>query len=377
VDECHQIREKTKEFIKNNPHISVIGLTATPFTNGLGKIFSNVVNTVTTKQLVESGNLVPLKVFLSKEIDMEGAKKVAGEWSDKEATERGIKITGDVVTEWVKKTFEIFKAPRKTLVFAASVAHGADLADKFNQAGYNFVAVSYRDTDDYKKEVFAEFAKPDSSIHGLIAVDILTKGFDVPDVAIGISARPFSKSLSSHIQQMGRVMRGHESKQFAVWIDHSGNYLRFQDDWEIVYEEGIKALDDGKEKTKPEPSDRDKKEAKCPACGFLWGAAITCSNCGFVREKRNQIINQAGSMIEVGNINKEEILERRQFYSELLGYAKMRGYKDGWVYYKYKEKYNSEPSKMVFEPKPPSLKTLNWIQYQNIKYAKSRSKHGV
>jgi hypothetical protein len=82
-------------------------------------------------------------------------------------------------------------------------------------------------------------------------------------------------------------------------------------------------------------------------------------------------------MIEVGNINKEEILERRQFYSELLGYAKMRGYKDGWVYYKYKEKYNSEPSKMVFEPKPPSLKTLNWIQYQNIKYAKSRSKHGV
>jgi superfamily II DNA or RNA helicase len=49
-----------------------------------------------------------------------------------------------------------------------------------------------------------EFAKPDSEITGLIATDILTRGFDVPDVVFGVSARPFSKSLSSHVQQMGK-----------------------------------------------------------------------------------------------------------------------------------------------------------------------------
>jgi superfamily II DNA or RNA helicase len=53
VDEAHQTRQQTMEFIKNNPHIRVIGLTATPFTKGLGKTYSNVVSTVTTKQLVD------------------------------------------------------------------------------------------------------------------------------------------------------------------------------------------------------------------------------------------------------------------------------------------------------------------------------------
>jgi hypothetical protein len=52
---------------------------------------------------------------------------------------------------------------------------------------------------------------------------------------------------------MGRVMRGHEGKEFAIWLDHSGNYLRFRDDWDQVFEEGVEVLDDGKEKPKKEP----------------------------------------------------------------------------------------------------------------------------
>ena len=96
----------------------------------------------------------------------------------------------------------------------------------------------------FKRKTIEEFAKPDSSIVGLIATDILTRGFDVADVKIGISARPFSKSFGSHVQQMGRIMRSHPSKEFGVWLDHSGNYLRFRDDWDEVYEEGVKKLDE-------------------------------------------------------------------------------------------------------------------------------------
>jgi DNA repair protein RadD len=148
VDECHQTRKQTVEFIKNNPRVRVVGLTATPFTKGLGKTYSAVVSAVTTKELVELGNLVPLRVFIAKEIDMAGAKKVAGEWSSAEAEERGIKITGDVVSEWVKKTHEVFGGARKTVVFAAGVQHAADLAQKFSDAGYNFLSLSYKDDDD-------------------------------------------------------------------------------------------------------------------------------------------------------------------------------------------------------------------------------------
>ena len=79
VDECHQTREQTVEFIRNNPEVRVIGLTATPFTKGLGSIYDNVVSSITTKELVDQKVLVPLRVFIAKEINMEGAKKVAGE----------------------------------------------------------------------------------------------------------------------------------------------------------------------------------------------------------------------------------------------------------------------------------------------------------
>jgi len=131
VDEAHQTREATVDFINNNPDVRVIGLTATPFTKGLGNIYQNVISTVTTKQLVDDKVLVPLKVFIAKEIDMTGAKKIAGEWSPNETTKRGMQITGDIVEEWEKKTIQIFNKPVKTIVFCSGVAHGADLAQKF------------------------------------------------------------------------------------------------------------------------------------------------------------------------------------------------------------------------------------------------------
>jgi len=192
VDEAHQTREQTLNFIKNNPNVRVIGLTATPFTKGLAKVYDHVVSTVTTKELVEQKVLVPLRVFVSKQIDMTGAKKVAGEWSQDEAQTRGMVITGDIVAEWIKKTHEIYGKPVKTIVFCSGVAHGTDLQRKFAEQGYNFISISYRDDDQFKRDVIEDFAKPDTEIHGLIATDILSKGFDVPDVLIGVSARPFS-----------------------------------------------------------------------------------------------------------------------------------------------------------------------------------------
>ena len=371
VDEAHQIRKATAKFIDAHPTIKVIGLSATPFTKGLGNVFTNVVNTVTTKDLVDTGMLVPLKVFIAREIDMSGAKKIAGEWSDAEATERGIKITGDVVNEWIKKTHEIYGCARKTIVFAASVAHGADLASKFNEAGYNFVPISYMDTDEYKKEVFEDFAKPDTRINGLIAVDILTKGFDVPDVCIGISARPFSKSLSSHIQQMGRVMRMHPSKDFAVWIDHGGNYVRFREDWDSIYAEGAGDLDDGREKPKKEPTVKEKDAAKCPRCGSIWGNSDICSHCGFKRERRGNIIEKVGELVELEGKTVGKA-DKQTFYSELLYMVKNRGYKEGWAAWKYKEKFGVFPRALEKTERIPSMQTLNWLKSKAIAFAKRK-----
>lgn len=368
VDEAHQTREATVEFIKNNPEIRVIGLTATPFTKGLGRVYQNVISTITTKELVESKVLVPLRVFISKEIDMTGAKKVAGEWSQRETTERGIKITGDIVATWVAKTNEIFGKPEKTIVFCSGVEHGTHLSQEFAKVGFNFISISYRDDDDFKKEVIEDFSKPDTEIHGLIATDILTKGFDVPDVKIGISARPFTKSLSSHIQQMGRIMRGHPSKQYAVWLDHSGNYLRFRADWDEVYENGVHELDDGKEKAKSEPSDKEKKECKCPQCEAYFPPRLdSCLNCGHVRERKNKIAEVEGEMVELGSTMASRD-SKQDWWSMLQWYVTVQGWSNGRAAHVYKDKFGVWPRGLADTPKAPSADVVKFIDAGIRKY---------
>ena len=365
VDECHAQRKQTIEFIKNNPQVRVVGLSASPFTKGLSSTYSNVVSPITTKQLVEQGSLVPLRVFIAKEVDMTGAKKVAGEWSQADASERGMKITGDVVQEWAAKTREIFGEPRKTIVFASGVAHGADLAAKFKAMGYNFVSLSYKDDEDWKREVIEDFAKPDSKIIGLIACDILTKGFDNEHVMIGVSARPFSKSFSSHVQQMGRVMRANvtdpASKPFAVWLDHSGNYLRFRSDWEEVYEGGVTDLDEGKEKAKREPTERQKKESKCPVCSALWPShSDTCYNCGHVRQRKNLVQEVDGRMEELtGHASRES---KQSFWNQMIWMQRYQGWSKGRAAHTYKDKFGVWPRGLADTyPEAPSPETRKFI----------------
>ena len=371
VDECHIARKQTSDFIRDNPQVKVIGLTATPFTKGLNELYTNVVNGATTNWLVENKWLTPLKVFIAKEIDMKGAKKVAGEWSPDVVTERGMKITGDIVDEWEKKTHEVFGKPVKTIVFCSGVAHGADLVQKFAERGYNFVSISYKDNDDFKKDAIEDFAKPDTEINGLIATDILTRGFDVPDVMIGVSARPFSKSFASHVQQMGRIMRSHPGKEFALWLDHSGNYLRFRDDWDNVFESGVKDLSDEGEKAKREPTEKVKKESKCPACGHLWPKhSDICTNCGHVRKKRNHVEAVAGELHELFGTARTMRDEKQTFYSELIYIASEKNYNRGWASHKFKQKFGVWPRNLTEIGIPPTPKTVNWVKSRNIAWAK-------
>ncbi|HNM20628.1 MAG TPA: DEAD/DEAH box helicase family protein, partial [Nitrospira sp.] len=60
----------------------VIGLSATPFSDGLGRIFSNLVCASSMHELTESGVLVPMRVFSCTRVDMRGAATAGGEWTD-------------------------------------------------------------------------------------------------------------------------------------------------------------------------------------------------------------------------------------------------------------------------------------------------------
>jgi len=202
----------------------------------------------------------------------------------------------------------------------------------------------------------------------------LTRGFDVPDVMIGVSARPFSKSFSSHVQQMGRIMRPNEGKEFGLWLDHSGNFLRFRNDWDKVFYEGVTELKESAvERVKKEPTEKEKKEAVCPACKTLWTfQSNICGSCGFEKKPPTGVTSVNGELLELVASNSKGIIDNKQFYSELLYYCKNKGYKDGWAAHKYKERFGVFPRAIPQEVRPTSIQTMKWIKSRMIAYSKSK-----
>lgn len=389
VDEAHAIRRQTAEFIQARQAMRVVALTATPFSKGLAELYTNLVNVATTNALIDEGFLVPVKMYAAVAPDMSGAKVVAGEWSERDIEERGTKIVGDIVNEWRTKTHEHFGGPVKTIVFSATVEHGAELCRQFNAAGFRFVQISYRDgSDDDRRAIIEEFRKADSSIHGLVSCEIFSKGFDVPDVLCGISARPYRKSLSSHIQQLGRVMRPSPGKAYALWLDHSGNALRFHEDTARVFSEGVSSLDDGELDAKPrkEPDEKTAEVLKCGQCSFILPPyASICPACGHERRRRSLVETLPGQMVLIGGksvpaAGKHAFLaDRDAVWRQLVALARERKGDDlsaaqRFAQAQYRNIYGEFARRRIetTEPIEPSREVANLVRSNVIRWAKSR-----
>ena len=283
IDEAHTQHKGVLEFAKNwgGP---VIGLTATPLTEGLGQWYSKVINAVTTDRLLADGYLAPLKIYAATEIDMTGAKKTAGEWQKEEVRKRGRPIIGDIVSTWERMTRQHFGGPVKTLMFSADIAHGEELCQAFQAAGHDFRQSTYRDGIDETEVLVEAFRRGDFT--GLVSVEKFVKGFDVPDVLCMIGARPYSSSLASVIQQMGRGMRTAEGKDFCLYLDHSGNVEGWYDDVMDFWANGVDRLDTS-EKRKPKRREgEDRPDVVCD-CGFVLQPGMqSCPSCGTARRKR-------------------------------------------------------------------------------------------
>lgn len=265
VDEAHTQLSVWVEHIKTCS-ASVVGLSATPFSPGLGKLFSNLINATTMHELTELGVLVPMRVFSCKKTDMAGAATAGGEWTDSAAEERGMEIVGDVVSEWIK-----FGQQRKTIIFGATIKHCEELCRNFIEAGI-MAAVFTSDTTPAERQLLLnEYKKTDSSLRVLISVEALAKGFDVPDVGCVVDCRPLRKSLSTAIQMWGRGLRSSPDtgKNDCLLLDHSGNITRFLDDYTDIFYNGLDALDMGEKLDKTIRKDDEEKEVvACPSCGY-------------------------------------------------------------------------------------------------------------
>lgn len=319
VDEAHTITETVRKRITPRDTVT-IGLTATPFTKGLGKLYDAVVNVTTTNKLIKDGFLSKYRIYAPSEPDMTGVKIVKGEYEEKETAKRAMKVVGDCVAEYLK-----LGGGKKFICSAVNVDHVMELQRQFQAAGIVCATYTYKDLADDRADIVAEFRKADSNIRGLITVTAASKGFDVPDIGVVIMARPLNKSLAEHIQFFGRGLRTAPGKDECIILDHSGNCKHFWDDWNDFFETGVVELDDGKKKEKKEKKKPEIAMAKCPKCHTLHKAMPHCPSCGHEYPAKASIKHDDGRLEEFFGFDvRKDITEAVDLWPQICSHARSR-----------------------------------------------------
>jgi superfamily II DNA or RNA helicase len=369
IDEAHvQFQFYKKWFAElSEKKIPVIGLTATPWSKGMGKLYDDLIIGTTTQHLIDSGYLSPFRVFAPAHPDLTGVKIVKGDYETKglsRAMQQGT-LVADIVSTWLEKGEN-----RPTLCFGVDRAHAKKLQQQFLEAG---VAADYMDAFtevDEREEIAARFANGETKV--VCNVGVLTTGIDW-DVRCIILARP-TRSEILFTQIIGRGLRTAPGKQDCLILDHSDTTLRLG----FVTDINHATLDDG-EKAKAATEKKQLLPKACSKCAFIKPLRTQkCPACGFVAEFMSKIETERGELSELTKDGKQLAKswtreQKRVFYAELLGHAQIKGYQPGWAYHAYRQRIGVGPADRP-APMPPSAATLSWIRHLNIFKAKQREK---
>lgn len=374
VDEAHTTYKAWTKFAQETG-AAVIGLSATPFTTGMGKIFTNLVNATTMHELTQNGVLVPMRIFSCHKPDMTGAETSGGEWTDRAAEERGMQIVGDVVDDWHK-----FGDNRKTIVFGATIKHCEELCRQFIDSGVMAAVFTSETTAKEREMLLKEYRRPESMLKVLISVEALAKGFDVPDVGCVCDARPLRKSLSTAIQMWGRGLRSSPDtgKTDCILLDFSGNIIRFFEDFNEIYFNGLDKLDDGEKLDKTIRKDEDYEPKGCPKCGYT-PYHKRCMACGY--EKVSTQVSEAlpGHMKEIfmgEGKNKKKLADNAEhLWNQVCTYARIHSQPEkqsGRAWHLFK-KITGQETMWQFSKAPNveiTKNVLNKIRQLNMAYSK-------
>jgi len=390
IDECHQLHKEHVRWMgildkdgiptggapgwENTPFI---GLSATPWTKGLGRYFESLQTMSTTKELIDQGYLSPFIVYASDSPDLSKVKDTAGDYD--EAQLSGV-MQGSALVANVVKTWQDKWNRDKTFLFCVDCAHARNMQERFQDAG---ITCAYQDADTSPKERAAIRRGFHDGTYRIVAnIGTLTTGVDW-DVRCLILARP-TKSEMLYTQIIGRSLRTAEGKDRALILDHTDTTSRLGFVTDIIHEK----LSSGRfdvatiKRAKPLPK-------PCPQCTCLIPVGVkVCPGCGFVREiPQSKIYEQDGELVEFTgtfrgkgdrNPNTYTMAEKTRFYSQLKGYALARGYNQGWAAHKYKDKFKVWPdwSMKNVTAMAPGPEVSQWIRFTQIQWAKSKKNPG-
>ena len=374
IDEAHQQFKFLADWAGYQAweKIPFIGLTATPWAKGMGKIWDDLIIAVTMQELIDQGHLSKFRVFAPAHPDLTGVKTIAGDFDLKglgEAMERG-SLVADIVSTWLEKGQH-----RQTVCFAVNRAHAKNIQQQFEAAGVFSEYLDAYTPIEERTEIVKRFGRRDTQI--LVNVGVLTTGFDA-DVRCIILARP-TKSEMLYVQMIGRGLRPAFGKDHLLVLDHSDTTIRLG----FVTDIHHTTLSDGSVKrTKAVKQPPLPKE--CPKCTFLKPPKTsTCPACGFKAEAVDVMEVADGELHELTGAGKKKKYNPKEwhpnrkqtFWEELLLWAHSRGYKQGWAAHAYRARLGVWPKGLIDKRAPGiTAETEAWIRHYNIRKAKAREK---
>jgi DNA repair protein RadD len=300
VDEAHLIPRKTntmyQKFLKNlkvmNPHLRVVGLTATPYRldsgllyGGDDSLFDGLSYEAGVREMVEQKYLTKLVSKQPKtRLDVSGVSTRGGEFVAGEL-ERAVDRSD--VNEAAVREIVSFGAERKSwLIFCSGVSHATHIAELIRKHGISCETI-FGDTPDAERDRIVRDFKA-GKIRSIASMGVLTTGFNAPAVDLLALLRP-TQSTGLYIQIMGRGMRNHPGKEDCLVLDFAGNVARHGPVDRVNPKKPRKTDEAGEAPTKT-----------CPECDSIVFAALTeCPDCGYVWPPREPEIERTATTLPV------------------------------------------------------------------------------
>ena len=232
IDECHLVSHKDeggyrtliKELIEINPMLRVIGLSATPYRLGHGLItdkpalFDALIRPVDIEELIYKKYLVRLNSKVTdKQLSTEGVHKRGGEYieSELQAAMDNDANNYAVVDEVIARAGD-----RKAwLFFCAGVEHAYHVRDVLLKRNIVAECITGNTSKTERKRILDEYKA--GKIKALTNCDVLTTGFDYPDIDLIAMLRP-TLSASLYVQMAGRGLRPKSHTDHCLVLDFAG-----------------------------------------------------------------------------------------------------------------------------------------------------------